>query len=562
MTTSRTGARALIDALIAHGVDTIFCVPGESYLAALDACYESQPRIRVITCRHESGAANMAETYGKLTGRPGICFVTRGPGATHASVGVHTAFQDSTPMILFVGQVPRAARGREAFQEVDYRQMYSGLAKWAAEVDTADQLPELVDRAFYTAGSGRAGPVVLALPEDVLTESTEAADAEPRELVEPRPSPGDLERVRELLRRSRSPLVIVGGGGWTSQAARDLQAFAEANALPVAASFRRQDYIDNTSPSYAGHLGIGIDPSLAQRVRGSDLILAVGTRLGDVPTAGYTLLSPPEPTQTLVHAHPDPDELGRVYHPDVAIVASGPAMAAGLARLDPVDSSPWADQAGAAHEEFLAWQRRGNTASQGVDMSSVLGHLATTLPDDAIITNGAGNYTVWAQRCYTFHTYRTQLAPASGAMGYGVPAAIAAKLVDATRSVVCLAGDGCFLMNGQELATAVQYDLDVVFLVVNNGMYGTIRMHQERHYPGRTMATTLENPDFAAYARAFGAYGEVVEKTAEFPEAFERARAFGGPALLELRTDPELITPDATIADLRPEQDSNLRHPL
>lgn len=355
-----------------------------------------------------------------------------------------------------------------------------------------------------------------------------------------------------MLARARRPLLIIGGGGWTAQAARDIQAFAEANSLPVASTFRRQDYMDNRSPSYAGHLGIGSDPPLAERVRGSDLILAVGTRLGDIATAGYTLLSPRGPDQTLIHAYPEPSELGSVYQPELPIVASGPEMAAGLATLAPVDASPWAAQTAVAHEEFRAWQRRGSAASRGVDVASVVDHLAARLPADAIVTNGAGNYAAWVQRRYTFRSYRTQLAPTSGAMGYGLPAAIAAKLVEPGRSVVCLAGDGCLLMTGQELATAVQHQLDIVVLVFNNGMYGTIRMHQERHYPDRVIGTDLVNPDFAAYARAFGAYGEVVRETAEFPGAWERACAYEGPALLELRTDPDLITPDSTIDEIRP----------
>lgn len=547
----RTGGRVLVDALLAHGVDTIFCVPGESYLAALDACYEAQPKVRVVVCRHESGAANMAEAYGKLTGRPGVCFVTRGPGATHASVGMHTARQDSTPLLLLVGQVPRGVAGREAFQEIDYRQMYGGIAKWVAEADAAGRLPELIGRAFHTAVSGRPGPVVLTLPEDVLTEETETGDSGPYQIAEPQPSPGEVRQVREMLRRARSPLVVVGGGGWTAGAARDIRAFAEANALPVAVTFRRQDYLDNSSPSYAGHLGVGLDPALAALIRDSDLVLAVGTRLGDVPTAGYTLLVPPDPQQTLVHAHPDPAELGRVYRPDLPITASGPATAAALAAMEPVPSPPWAARTSRARENFRAWQGRGARPARGADLAAVVDHLAASLPRDAIVASGAGNYAGWLGRRYTFVSYRTQLAPTNGAMGYAVPAAIAAKLAHPDRPVVCLAGDGCFLMTGQELATAAQYDLDCVVIVVNNGMYGTIRMHQERHYPGRVMATHLANPDFAAFARSFGAYGEVVEETADFPAAFERARAAHGPALLEVRTDPDLVTPDSTIEEIR-----------
>lgn len=548
---NRTGARVLVDALVAHGVDTVFCVPGESYLAALDACYDAQPAIRVVTCRHESGAANMAEAYGKLTGRPGVCFVTRGPGATHASVGVHTAAQDSTPLLLLVGQVSRGVRGREAFQEVDYERMYGGIVKWVAEVDSAARMPEFAGRAFHTARAGRPGPVVLALPEDVLSEPTDVADVPPYPLGEPHPSPADLLRLRELFGKAQRPLVVVGGGGWTVDAARDIRAFAEASRLPVVTAFRRQDYIDNRSPSYAGHLGIGLDAALAGRGAESDLVLAVGTRLGDIVTGGYTRFEAPNPAQTLVHAHPDPNELGRVYRPELAVTATGPAMAEALAAMEPVDSAPWAERTATAHDEFLDWQRRGTPASRGVDMGEVVDHLASALPADAIVVNGAGNYASWGHRRFTFTTYRSQLAPTSGAMGYGVPAAIAAQLTEPERQVVCLAGDGEFLMTGQELATAVWWRLPVVILVVNNEMYGTIRMHQERHYPERVIGTDLSNPDFAAYARAFGAYGEIVEKTSEFPAAFDRARTAGGPALLELRTDPDLITPDKTIADIR-----------
>lgn len=547
---NRTGGRVLVDALIANGVDVVFCVPGESYLAALDAFYEPA-EIRVIVCRHEGSAANMAEAYGKLTGKPGVCFVTRGPGATQASVGVHTAGQDSTPLLLLVGQVPRGVRKREAFQELDYREMYGGVAKWATEADTASRLPELISRGLHSACTGRPGPVVLALPEDVLTEVTAAPDSAPYRVADPRPSSADLDRVRDMLARSRRPVVIVGGGGWTTQASQDIRDFAEANALPVAAAFRRQDYLDNTSPSYVGHLGMAVDCALAALVGEADLVLAVGTRLGDTPTGGYTLLAPPDPRQTLIHVHPDPSELGRVYRPDLPIVASGPAMAAALAGLHPVDPAAWAHRTASARGDFLSWQRGGISASRGVDMNAVSDHLAAELPSDAIITNGAGNYTAWPQRRYVFRTYRTQLAPTSGAMGYGVPAALAAKLVHPTRTVVCFAGDGCFLMSGQELATAAQYGLDVIVLVINNHMYGTIRMHQERHYPQRVVATGLANPDFAAYARAFGAYGEVVNETEEFPAAFERARSASGPALLELRTDPDVVSPDATIDSLR-----------
>lgn len=548
MVVIRSGARILADQLVVHGVDTVFCVPGESYLDVLDALHD-KPRIRVITCRHEAGAANMAEAYGKLTGRPGVCFVTRGPGATHASIGVHTARHDSTPVILFIGQVGRSFSGREAFQEVEFRDMFAPLAKWATQIDQPERVPETVSRGFHTAAGGRAGPVVIALPEDMLAERVEVPDAQPYHVTHARPSPDELTRMREAIERARRPIVIAGGGGWSADAARELQRFAEANRLPVTASFRRQDYLDNSSPSYAGHLGVSIDPALARRVRESDLVVALGTRLGEIPTAGYTLLEPPKPRQTLVHVHPEPDELGRVYRPDVAINAHAVPTISALADLPPVDA-PWAQWTEDARRDFLNWQV-ALPANRGVDLGGVVSLLEKRLPAEAVIVNGAGNYTAWAQRFYTYTAYRTQLAPTSGAMGYSVPAAIAAGLVDPSRPVVCFAGDGCFLMSGQELATATQYGVKVVFLVVNNGMYGTIRMHQERRFPGRVIATDLVNPDFAAYARAFGLHSEVVQETDEFPAAFERAMEASGSALLELRVDPDVITPGRTIDQFR-----------
>ncbi|MGQ9366624.1 thiamine pyrophosphate-binding protein [Azospirillum sp. ST 5-10] len=550
----RTGGRILVDALRTHGVDMAFCVPGESYLAVLDALHDAADAIRLIVCRQEGGAANMAEAYGKLTGRPGICFVTRGPGATNASIGVHTAFQDSTPMILFVGQVGRGMAEREAFQEIDYRRMFGPLTKWVAQIDDAARIPEMVGRAFHVAASGRPGPVVLALPEDMLSETAEVADARPYHVIQAHPGADDLDAMRRLLASAQRPLMIVGGGGWTAEASRDLLAFAEANGLPVAAEFRCQDFIDNTHPNYVGDVGIAINPALARRIRGADLILAVGARLGEMPTSGYTLLDIPCPRQTLVHVHAAAQELGRVYQADLPIHAGSPQFLAAARALEPVDSAAWRDHLAAARADYLAnlEHARSDTAGRGgVDMGEVMAHLRSRLPPEAIITNGAGNYTVWVHRFYQHRRYRTQLAPASGAMGYGVPAAVAAKLVRPQAPVVCFAGDGCFLMTGQELATAVQYDAPVVFLVVNNGMFGTIRMHQERHYPGRISGTALVNPDFAAYARSFGAYGETVEDTGAFPAAFERALAAGVPALLELRVDPDVITPRTTLTAMR-----------
>lgn len=544
----RSGGKALVDQLELHGVDAVFCVPGESYLPVLDALYDSP--IRLVSCRHEAAAANMAEAYGKLTGRPGICFVTRGPGATHASVGVHTADQDSTPMILFVGQVPRRHLGRIAFQELDYTAVFGSMAKWTAQVEEPVRIPELVARAFVAATRGRPGPVVLALPEDVLAEETDAGDAAPLESPRPAPSDDELGRVAELLSRAQRPLVIVGEGGWSARAGADLVAFCEASHVPVLASFRCQDYVDNRSPAYAGHLTIGLDPALARRVDEADLVIAVGGRLGDVATRSYTLLEVPRPRQTLVHVHPDPDELGRVYETDLPIVSDLTEFAAALRRILPIEAPPWTAWAEAARADYDA-NLEHRPMPGDVDLGEMMAFLRARLPADAIFTCGAGNFTVWAHRFYEFSLYGTQLAPRSGAMGYGVPAALAAKALHGDRIVVCLAGDGDFMMASSELATAVQYGLAVVVLVVDNGTYGTIRMHQERLYPGRVSGTDLVNPDFAAFARSFGCHGENVERTGEFEGAFERALASGLPAVVSLRVDPEGISPRATITELR-----------
>jgi acetolactate synthase I/II/III large subunit len=546
----RSGGQVLVDQLELHGVDTAFCVPGESYLAVLDALRDSP--IRLIVCRHEAGAANMAEAYGKLTGRPGICLVTRGPGATHASVGVHTAYQDSTPMLLLVGQVARRMLGRGAFQELDYPHVFGGLAKWAAQIDDARRLPELVARAFAVARSGRPGPVVLALPEDMLTEETEVGDAEPLAPATAYASEADLHKLRELLASAQRPLVLVGEGGWSARAGADMVAFAEANELPLCALFRCQDYVDNRSRVYAGHLGIGTDPRLAERVTRADLLLVVGGQLGEIATRGYTLLEAPRPVQTLIHVHPGVEELGKVYQPALPIVSGLPEFASALRGLDPVDSAAWRAWTQAARADYEEHLRHAKLPGD-LELSEVMSHLRERLPADAVFTCGAGNFTVWAHRFYEFSRFGTQLAPRSGAMGYGLPAALAAKLLHPERAVVCLAGDGDFLMSGQELATASQYGLAVIILVVNNRMYGTIRMHQERLYPGRVVGTNLVNPDFVAYAESFGAFGELVERTEDFPDAFERALTAGRPALLELRVDPEAITPRATISQIREE---------
>ena len=545
---TRTGAQVLVDQLVVHGVETAFCIPGESYIAVLDALHDAP--IRLVVARHEAGAANMADAYGKLTGRPGICFVTRAPGATHAAVGVHAAYQDSTPLILFVGQVPRGHRGREAFQELDYGRMFGQMAKWVVEVEEAAAFPKVAARALHVATSGRPGPVVVALPEDVLSETSDVADAARYHPARPTPAPEDADRVRDLLAEAEKPLVVVGGGGWTAEAAVDLQAWAETSGLPVATSFRRQDYVDNTSPSYAGVLTIGHDPALASRLRECDLLLALGTRLGEIATRGYTTLEPPRTPQTLVHVHADPNELGRVYEPDLPIVSGSPEFLAGMRALEPLNGSRWADWTAAAHAGFQDWLCHRPRA-RGVDLADVLAHLRERLPPDAIVTNGAGNFTVWVHRFYTFRRYRTQLSPCSGAMGYGVPAAVAAKVVHPERIVVCVAGDGDFLMSGHELAAAVQERAPIVVLLVNNGMYGTIRMHQERQFPGRVIGTDLVNPDFVGLAEAYGAHAELVERTEDFADAFERALRAGRAAVLELRVDPKLITPRATLSAIR-----------
>jgi acetolactate synthase I/II/III large subunit len=541
---TRTAARILVDQLLVHGVDTAYCVPGESYLGVLDAI--GQTPIRLVTTRHEAAAANMADAYGKLTGRPGVCLVTRAPGATHAAVGIHTAYQDSTPLVLLVGQVPRRHLGREAFQELDYARLFGEMAKLVATADDVAALPELLSHAFHTATSGRPGPVVIALPEDVQADEANVIDAAPYHPVQASPAAADVDRALELLGAADRPLIVVGGGGWSERAGRDVLAFAEASNVPVAASFRRQDYVDNGSPVYAGALTIGMDPALAQRVKDADVLLALGTRLGEIATQQYSLLDPPRPAQTLIHVHADPDELGRVYEADLPIVSGSPQFTGALRPVDGAHRAGWVEE---ARRDYLANLRNDPVPSE-VDLGEVIAHLRERLPEDAVLTNGAGNYTVWCHRFYEFHRYGTQLAPCAGAMGYGIPAAVAAKLLDPERPAVCVSGDGDFLMSGHELATAAQYGAAIVVLVVNNGMLGTIRMHQERQF-GRGVATDLVNPDFVAYGKAFGAHAALVERTEDFAAAFEDALAAGRPALLELPVDPEAITPRTTLSQLR-----------
>lgn len=547
----RTGGQILIDCLRTQGVERAFCVPGESYIAALDALHDA-PEIDLIVCRHESGAAMMADAYGKLTGNPGICFVTRGPGATNASAGVHIAYQDSTPMILFIGQVARRMLDREAFQEIDYRRMFGQMAKWVAQIDDPARIPEYIGRAFHTATSGRPGPVVLALPEDVLRERAFAKDA--RAFVRPaaHPGPADMAQLRDLLREAKNPLVLLGGGGWNATACADIRCFIEANHLPVATAFRCQDYFDNTLPNYIGDVGIGISPKLAARIRDTDLLIDVGSRLEEMVTSGYTLIDLPQPKQTLVHVYPGAEELGRVYRPDLPIHAAMPAFAAAAAAMKPVDFTPWADRLPSARAEFIEWTTPKATPGD-LQMGEIMAYLRDTLPEDAILCNGAGNYTTWLHRYYRFRRYRTQLAPRCGSMGYGLPAAVSAKRHFPGRPVIAFVGDGCLMMTAQELATAVMYRLGIIIIVINNGMYGTIRMHQERNYPKRAYGVSLVNPDFAAFARSFGAIGETIHCTEEFVPAFERALTTDRPVLLELLLDPEVITPTRTLSEIQQE---------
>ena len=554
--TPRSGGQILVDALKVHGTDTAFGVPGESYLDVLDALHESG--IRFIINRQEGGAAFMADAYGKMTGKPGICFVTRGPGATNASIGVHTAFQDSTPMILFIGQVGSDFMDREAFQEVDYRRMFGQMAKWVAQIDRADRIPEYIARAFQVATSGRPGPVVLALPEDMLTAKASVADTRAYVPTQGAPSAPQIAQLRQMLSEAKRPLLLLGGGGWNQQATSDIRKFAEANQLPVGCAFRFQDLLDNAHPNYIGDVGIGINPKLAARVKEADVLIAIGPRLGEMTTSGYSIIASPVPQQRLVHIHASPEELGSVYQGELMIASGMPQAAAMLAAMEPVDASAWRDSVEQARAEYNAWQQQPSIFKDNnapLNLWQVVQELKAQCPADTIITNGAGNYATWAHRYWPYGGMRTQLAPTSGAMGYSVPSGVAAKIIDPARTVVTFAGDGEYLMNGQELATAVQYQAGVLIIVFNNQMFGTIRMHQEREYPGRVSGTTLHNPDFAALARAFGGHGETVSVTEEFAPALQRALAYTReqslPAIIELRYDGNLITPGATLDTIR-----------
>jgi len=549
--TQRSGGRILVDQLLIQGTERLTCVPGESYLAVLDALHDA--KIDVLVCRNEGGAAMMAEAYGKLTGKPGVCFVTRGPGATNASSGVHVAAQDSTPMILFIGQVERAVRRREASQEVDYKAFFGSMAKWVVEVDSAARLPELVARAYRVACQGRPGPVVVSLPEDMLTEIADVADAPAVMPAETWPRPEDMNRFGDMLRQAKTPLIILGGSRWSEGAQKSFIDFSERFGIPVATSFRRAHLFPSDHPNYVGDVGTGPNPKLAQRIKDADFLVLINARMSETPSSSYSLIDVPVPRQTLVHIHPGSEELGKVYQPALAIQATPNAFCAALGELAHPNDAPWAGATKEARQEFLDWTDKPAKLPGKFQYGEVMRWLRERLPAEAIITNGAGNYAVWVHRYYRYRKLGTQLAPTSGSMGYGVPAAVMAKRQYPDRPVIAFAGDGCFMMNGQEFATAVQYGIALIVIVVDNSMYGTIRMHQERDYPGRISATLLKNPDFAAYAKAFGGHGERVETTEDFAPAFERAVRSGKPAILHCLIDPEAITPSRTLSQIRDE---------
>lgn len=550
----RNGGQILIQQLRNHGARRVFLVPGESYLPCIDALYEHQDALQAIVCRQESGAAYMAEAHGKLTGEPGICFVTRGPGATNASIGVHTAFQDSTPMILFIGQVGNDFIEREAFQEIDYRRMFGQMAKWVAQIDRTDRIPEFIARAFSVATSGRPGPVVLALPEDTLWGTAQVPDLPRYTRVQASPGASELERLREQIEAAKRPFLLVGGSGWTNTALAGLRGFAERFELPVGVAWRRLECFDQRHRCFAGHVGWGMTETLRQRVREADLLLAVGTRLGEATTEGYTLVESPQPRQRLMHVHADPDELGRVFQPEQAIIASPASFAEAVLDLQPRRAPPWREQTRTDHAAYLeSLQPLATPSAMSLDQAAC--QVNAMLPPEACITVGAGNYALYPHRYRQFGGLGSSLAPTVGSMGYGLPAAIAAKLEQPDRTVVCYAGDGCFQMNLQELGVAMQYRLGIVILVFNNGMWGTIRAHQEREFPARTIALTFDNPEFAQLVQAYRGYGEVVTSNEQFDAAFERARAFADcerlPALLEIRYDGDGIAPGETLSAIR-----------
>ena len=546
---TRTAAVALVDQLLIQGVGHAFCVPGESYLPVLDALRDSG--IVMTVCRQEGGMAMMAEAVGKATGRPGVCFVTRGPGATNAAAGVHIAYQDSTPMILFVGQVKRRFKGRDSWQELDYKQVFGGIAKWATEIDDPDRVSEIVARAFHVAMSGRPGPVVVALPQDVLSLPSLSLDAPRVEPPETAPSPADMARLRDLLSSAKRPMLILGGSRWDEASRAAMHRFAERFDLPVATSHRRTGLFDARHPNYAGELGLSPNPKLIERIKTSDLLMVVGGRLGDVPSQGYSLIDIPTPQMSMVHVFPDAEELGRVYHPALPIHASPRGFAAASDALSPPAIIPWRSEREQAQADYRAWSEVPTAQPGAVNLGEVMVWLRNHLPADAILCNGAGNYAAWINRYNRNSAITGHIAPTSGSMGYGFPAAVAMKRLYPDRPVVAMAGDGDFLMTGQEFAVAVQYGLPVVVIVADNGIYGTIRMHQERDFPGRVSATDLVNPDFAAYARAFGGFGVTVETTAEFEAAFRAAQASGLPAIVHVKIDPDAIMPGTTLNAIR-----------
>lgn len=544
----KTGGELIVEALKANGVKRLSCVPGESFLAVLDALLDSD--IDVVVCRQEGGAAMMADAWGRLTGEPGICMVTRGPGATNATAGLHIARQDSIPMILFIGQVQRDAREREAFQEVEFRRALTEFSKWVGEIDDAARIPEFVTRAFAIATSGRPGPVVLSLPEDMLRDKVEAPRAKRHSRVEAHPGRRQIDDFYLRLLKAERPMVIVGGTRWDADAVADLKTFSQRFALPVGCSFRRQMLFDHLHSNYAGDVGIGINPALAKEIRESDLLILLGGRMSEMPSSGYTLIDIPYPQQSLVHIHPDPSELGRVYRPDLAICASPSDFVADLIDLEAPSELRWAQRTERMHQAYIAWSTPPQSGPGPVQMGPIMEWIEANTRPDAIFTNGAGNYATWLHRFHRFRQFNTQAAPTSGSMGYGLPAAVAAKRLFPEREIICFAGDGCFLMHGQEFATAVRYSLPIIAIVINNGIYGTIRMHQEREYPGRVSGTDLTNPDFASLARAYGGHGETVEATESFAAAFERARASGKPSIIEVKLDPEAITPTRTLSEI------------
>jgi acetolactate synthase-1/2/3 large subunit len=549
-----SGGQLVVAALRAHRVDMAFSVAGESYLEVLDALFDA-PEIRLVTCRQEGGAAFMAEAYGKLTGKPGVLLVTRGPGACNASIGIHTAFQDSTPMVVLVGQVARHQIDREAFQVVDFRKMFAPLAKWVAQIDMADRLPELINQAFQVATSGRPGPVVLALPEDMLRDHSAAAVVGPYRAVHAHPGAANLAELRRLLVAAERPIMLVGGGGWDDRACHDITRFAEANQLPVCCSFRRQDIVDNRSPSFVGDLGTGASGALVARIKEADLVLAVGARIGEITSQSYSLMGIPDPGKVLIHVHAGAEELGRVFRPSLPIQSGMPEFAAAAAALPPVPAPRWSDWRAAVRSEYEAGLAP-TTEGAALDLGKVMIWLRDRLPDDAIVTSDAGNFSGWPNRFLQYRRPGRLLGPTSGAMGYGVPAAVAAKLVHPDRLVVGFCGDGGFMMTGQEIATSMLEGVGPIILVFNNAMYGTIRMHQERRFPGRVVGTALKNPDFLGLAQAYGVFGASVARTEEFAPAFEEAAARKEAVIIELKMDPEMITTRTTLSEIRREAEA------